>query len=340
MSVDADWLRRLPKAELHVHLDGSLRPATLLELAREAGHPLPAADAASLADWMHVTDARNLVDYLDRFRTTLAVMQSATAIERIARELVEDMAEEGVRYAEIRFCPSLNTRAGLTPDEVLHAALRGLRAAERSHDIRTALIVCALRNESPVASRGMAQLAAAFRDHGVVGFDLAGPEDGHPPAEHLAAFRIAAEAGLGVTIHAGEAHGPASIAEAVHVCGARRIGHGTRLVEDPDLVDYVNDFRIPVEVCLTSNVQTRVAASYVDHPLLELYEKGLVLTLCTDNRLMSATTVTAEYAHAARLGLEREALAEIALMGFESAFLPHAGKVTLLERVGAEIDSL
>jgi adenosine deaminase len=187
----------------------------------------------------------------------------------------------------------------------------------------------------------LAELAAAYKGRGVVAFDLAGPEQGHPPGEHLEAFRVAMDANLPITIHAGEAYGTASIREAIHVCGARRIGHGTRLTENRDLLDYVNDFRIPVEVCLTSNVQTRVTPSYEEHPLRTLYEEGLVVSLCTDNRLMSATTVTDEYIHAHRhLGFEWEELCDIALMGFEAAFLPHADKVEMVERMGEEIDTM
>lgn len=324
-----------------MHLDGSLRAATLLDLARERGVSLPVDNADALAAHMHVTDARDLVDYLARFDITLSVMQDAAAMERIARELAEDMAAETVRYAEVRFCPALNTREGLSLDETLDAALRGLGAAEASHGIRTAVIVCALRNQSPATSIELAELAASRRGRGVVGFDLAGPEHGHPPMEHEEAFHIAADAGLGVTIHAGEAYGPASIREAIHRCGARRLGHGTRLAEDPVLAQYVNDFRIPIEVCLTSNVQTRVARDYTDHPLRRLYDDGVVVTLCTDNRMMSATTVTAEYVHARdAFGLAWDELCDLALMGFEAAFLPHADKVELVERVAAEIEAL
>lgn len=338
MDPTPEQLRALPKAELHVHLDGSLRPQTLLELARDRGIVLPAYDATSLAEHMHVTDARDLVDYLARFEITLNVMQTEAELERIARELAEDMAAEGVWYAEVRYCPALNTREGLTPGRTIEATLRGLGAARRSHGIRCTVIVCALRNQPPATSVELAELAASFRGRGVVGFDLAGPEHGHPPVDHIRAFRIAAEAGLGVTIHAGEAYGRASVREAIHACGARRLGHGTRLVEDPVLLQYVNDFRIPVEVCLTSNVQTRVARDYGTHPFGQMFYEGLVLTLCTDNRLMSATTVSAEYLHARdAFGLTGQELASIARMGFEAAFLPRAEKMALLEEVDAAI---
>src|SRR5690554_3217233 len=224
--VTRDLLHRLPKTDLHVHLDGSLRPATMLDLADAAGVTLPAHDPAALADYMHVKQGRDLVDYLARFEVTLALMQTADAIERIAYELAEDCAAENVRYVEVRFCPVLNTRGGLRNEDVVEAALSGLRRAEADHEIRTAVIVCGLRNLPVETSIEMAQLAVAFRDRGVVAFDLAGAERGNPPIDHLPAFRLAADANMAITIHAGEAFGPASIHQAVHYCNARRIGHG------------------------------------------------------------------------------------------------------------------
>jgi adenosine deaminase len=341
LTIAVERLRRLPKTELHVHLDGSMRPETLLEFAHDRGLQLPAKDTASLAAHMHVTDARNLVDYLARFEITLSVMQSADELERIAFELAEDLANENVRYAEVRFCPALNVREGLTLEATLDAALRGLERAGEDHGIRSGVIVCALRNLPVATSVQLAELAAAYKSRGIVAFDLAGAEDGHPPADHLDAFRIVMDANLPLTIHAGEAYGTASIQQAIHTCGARRIGHGTRLVEDPDLLAYVNDFRIPIEVCLTSNVQTRVTPSYGEHPFRQMYDEGLVVSLCTDNRLMSATTVTDEYVHAHRhLAFDWEELCDVALMGFEAAFLPHADKVEIVERAGEEIAAL
>jgi adenosine deaminase len=341
MEITRDLLHRLPKAELHVHLDGSLRPATMLELAREVGVTLPADDADRLGDYMHVREGRDLVDYLARFEITLELMQTAPAIERIAYELAEDAARENIRYMEIRFCPELNTRGGLSGDEVVDAALRGLRRAELDHDITTAVIVCGLRNLSVQTSIAMAELAVAYRDRGVVALDLAGAERGHPPIDHQPAFDIAAAANLAITIHAGEAFGPASIHQAIHACSARRIGHGTRLFEDPDLMRYVNDFRIPLEICLTSNVQTRAARSIAEHPFRMFYDQGLVVTLNTDNRLMSDTTLTDEYVLAHRqLGMDWDDICEITVMGFESAFLPWQEKAALVAAVKEEIVGL
>ena len=341
MSVTRELLKQLPKTDLHVHLDGSLRPSTMIELAREYGVLLPQTEAAGLERYMHVTDARDLVDYLARFDITISLMQTAESLDRIAYELVEDCAAENLRYIEVRFAPWLNTKGGLSEEEVLDAVLRGLRRGEQDFGTRSAVIVCSLRHRPVNESLRSAQAAVAFKDRGVVAYDLAGPEKGHPPGEHQLAFDYAATNNLGITIHAGEAYGPASIREAIHRCHARRIGHGTRLHEDDDLMGFVNDFRIPIEICLTSNVQTRVTPEFDAHPVRLYYDQGLVVTLCTDNRLMSATTVTEEYWRAHQhLGFDIQELSEIALMGFESAFLPHDEKVGLLESVSAEIEGL
>jgi len=341
VTVTRERLHRLPKTELHCHLDGSLRPSTLLELAHAYGRPLPVDEEDALRDFMVVNDARDLVDYLKRFDITLSIMQTSEAIDRIAYELAIDNAAENVRYLETRFSPVLNTREGLTMHGAVEAALAGLRRAEQETGIRTNVIICALRHMSADTSLSLARVAADFRGIGVVAFDLAGPERGFPPSAHREAFRFAARSNLGITVHAGEAFGAASIREAVHECRANRIGHGTRLYEDPALLGYVNDFRIPIEICLTSNVQTRVTESFDQHPLRRYFQDGLVLSLTTDNRLMSGTTVTEEYwrAHES-LGLDWPALCRIAEMGFEAAFLPHGAKTDLLDRVRAELTSL
>jgi len=332
-TISPDRIRRLPKAELHVHLDGSLRPETLIDLGNQDGVDLPRTEASELSEFMHVADARNLVEYLDRFAITLSVMQTEEALERIAYELAEDLAGEGLRYAEIRYCPALHTEQGMTHEAAVEAPLRGLRRAERDHPIRTGLIVCGLRHLPPESATEMAELAVRFRDRGVVAFDLAGAEEGNPPTMFQDAFDIAADASLAITIHAGEAAGAESIREAVHRCRANRIGHGTRLFEDETLLGYLRDFRIPVEICLTSNEQTRAVESVADHPLPRYLEKGLVLGLNTDNRLMSATTLTDEYrvAHEA-LGLGWDDLVRLARMSFESAFLPWKEKREMLEQ--------
>ena len=341
LSIFSSKLRQLPKAELHCHLDGSVRPATLLELAHEARVQMPKHTPEELADFMRVDDAQTLEDYLKRFDVTVSVMQSEEALERIAYELAEDAADDGVRYIEVRNAPILNVVQGLTLVQAVEAPLRGLRRAEKDFGIMGRFIICALRHFSPEDSLEMAQLAVEFKNEGVVAFDLAGGEKGNPAARHVAAFNYARQHNLAVTVHAGEGDGAESVREAVHVLGANRIGHGTRLIEDPDLTQYVNDRRIALEICLTSNVQTRVAVSYETHPLREYFDRGLNVTLNTDNRLMSGTTLTDEYVHAAEhLGFTVDELAGIALNGFESAFLPWEERLMLIEEASDRIDEM
>ena len=341
LSIFSNKLRQLPKAELHCHLDGSVRPETLFELAREHRVPLPRQTPEELRHFMRVDDAQNLEDYLRRFDVTISVLQSEEALERVAYELAEDASEDGVRYIEVRNAPILNVVQGLTLVQAVEAPLRGLQRAEKDFGITARFIIAGLRQFPPENSLELARLAVEFKDDGVVAFDLAGGEKGNPASRHAEAFRYAREHNLAVTVHAGEGDGPESIREAVHVCGANRIGHGTRLIEDPELTDYVNDRRIALEVCLTSNVQTRVADSYETHPLREYFDRGLNVTLNTDNRLMSATTLTDEYVHAAeKLGFTVEELAGIALNGFESAFLPWEDRLMLIEEVSEKIDEL
>jgi adenosine deaminase len=336
-----DLLRRLPKAELHCHLDGSLRPETLLELGRESGVAMPRDDVDALRDYMLVSDASRLEDYLARFDTTLAVLQTEPALERVAYELAVDASRDGVRYLEIRYAPVLNTRRGLSLGAAVEAPLRGLARAERETGTIGRVIICALRNLPAATSLELAQLAVSYRTRGVVAFDLAGPEVNHPAAAHAAAFAFAREHDLACTCHAGEGDGAASVRQAVHQCGAHRIGHGTRLFEDASLVQYVNDRRIALEVCLTSNVQTRAVASYEAHPLRPFFDRGMNVVLNTDNRLMSGVTLTDEYALAARhLDFTFDELAEIALNGFRSAFLPWEERERLLIGVTGEIAAL
>lgn len=340
-AIDRDILRRLPKAELHCHLDGSVRPQTLLDLGLEHSVAMPRDSAAALADYMHVTDARHLEDYLKRFEVTLSVMQTAPALERIAFELAEDVASEGVRYVEIRFAPVLNLRGGLTVDEVVEASVRGLERAKAQHGVTGRVIVTALRNHTPSESMELAELAVAYQDRGVVGFDLAGGEAGHPASAHSAAFAHARRHDLACTCHAGEGDGAGSVREAVHECGAHRIGHATRLFEDESLTQYVNDRRIALEICLTSNVQTRVAASYEAHPFRTYYDRGLNVVLNTDNRLMSGVNLTDEYEHASRhLGFTFDELCEVSLNGFASAFVSWEEREKMTADAMREMDKL
>jgi len=341
LSIFSSKLRQLPKAELHCHLDGSVRPETLLDLAREYKTSMPKQTVEELTRHMRVDDAENLEDYLKLFDVTVSVMQTEDALERIAYELAEDAGRDGVRYIEVRNAPILNVVQGLTLVQAVEAPLRGLRRAEKDFGVIGRYIVCALRHYPAASSLEMARLAVEFKNDGVVAFDLAGAEKGNPASAHAAAFRYARENNLAVTVHAGEGDGADSVRQAVHLCGANRIGHGTRLIEDPELTQYVNDRRIGLEVCLTSNVQTRVAASYATHPLREYFDRGLNVTLNTDNRLMSGTTLTDEYVYAAEhMGFSMDELAGIALNGFEAAFLPWEERLMMIEEASDQIEKL
>ena len=334
-------LERLPKAELHCHLDGSVRPETLIELGREYKVPMPRDDAEALREYMVVRDAHNLEEYLTRFAVTLSVMQTADALERIAYELAADASREGVWYLETRFAPNLNTRGGLNSAQALEAAIKGLKKAEREFGIVARVLVCALRTQPATASLETARLAVDYHGRGVVGFDLAGAELGNPASLHADAFNHARQHDVPCTCHAGEGDGANSVRDAVHSCCASRIGHGTRLIEDAELTDYVNDRRIAVEICLTSNVQTMATPSIEQHPLPEYLRRGLNVVLNTDNRLMSGVSLTDEYLVATqKLGLGFDDLAQMAINGFDSAFLPFAERQVLSARARATIDEL
>jgi adenosine deaminase len=308
-----------------------VRPQTLLDLGAQYGVKMPRHDAESLAEYMRVDDARNLEEYLQRFSVTLSVMQTADAMERIAYELAEDAAREGVRYMETRYAPVLNIRQGLKLHEAVESAVRGLQRAEREHGIVGRVIVTALRNNSPKESMELSELAVAYKGRGVVGFDLAGGEKGFPAGDHRKAFENARCHDMACTCHAGEGDGPDSVRQAVHECGANRIGHATHLIEDKSLTDYVNDRRIALEICLTSNVQTRATATYTTHPLREYFNRGLNVVLNTDNRLMSGVNLTDEYQHAAHdIGFTFDELGEIALNGFSSAFIDYESRERMI----------
>ena len=334
-------LQKLPKAELHVHLDGSVRPQTLLDLAKEQGVKLPASDPASLASYMHVRDARNLVDYLARFDVTLSVMQTPEALERCAYELIEDSAKENVRYLEIRYSPILNARGGMPLTEAVDAPLRGVKRAEKDFGVKAQLIICGIRNMSPEVSLELANLTVAYKGKGVVAFDLAGAEYNFPAKKHKEAFYTVIDHNMATTVHAGEAYGAESIAQALHYCHADRIGHGTRLYEDPELEQYVLDRRVPLEICITSNLQTHAVPSAESHPIRRYFDLGIVVCVNTDNRLMSATTVTDELwlAHT-KLRFSREDIDRMILYGFESAFLPHREREALVEKIRKELAAI
>jgi adenosine deaminase len=331
---------RLPKTDLHVHLDGSLRLQTILELAREEGVTLPAIDPAELRKAMHLGDnCGSLAEYLKAFEVTLQVMQSESSLYRIAYELGEDAAKENVRYMEVRYAPMLHTRRGLKLTKVIEAVLAGLKAAHDQFGIESNIIICGIRNVSPASSLEMAELAVAYKGRGVVGFDLAGAEYDHPAKHHRAAFQLVRDNNINVTIHAGEAYGPESVAQAIHVCGAHRIGHGCRLRENGDLLHYVTDHRIPLECCPSSNVQTGAVADLTTHPLKLYYDIGLRVTVNTDNRLITDTTVSKElWLCHARLGMSFSDIKSIIMAGFKSSFLPFHERQAYLRRVGQELN--
>ncbi len=340
-TLSRDHLLQWPKTELHCHLDGSLRLSTLLELARTQGKQslLPADSEEGLAEILQQIDGSNsLEEYLTWFQYSIPLMQSKEALERIAFELAEDNALENVRYLEVRFGPILHTEEGLTMEEVMEAVLAGLKAAERQYNIRTAVIVCGLRDRYESASLAQAELAVAYRDRGVVAFDLAGGEAGHPPKQHLHAFYYARNNLLNLTVHAGESWGPDSIHQALFWCGAHRIGHGTSLYQDPALMRFVRDRQIPLEVCLTSNIQTQVVERFETHPVSKYVRYGIPVTLNTDNRLFSRTSVTEELWRAhVYCGLSPEELATVVLNGFRHAFLPYDEKQELLQTVSRDL---
>lgn len=339
-SVPLEIFKALPKTDLHVHLDGSLRLETILELAEEGGIELPSSTLEGLRAAIGCGDNfGSLVEYLRGFEITLRVLQTEAALERVAFELAEDAHRENVRYMEVRYAPMLHTQRGLKLTKVVEAVLDGLRRARETYGIKANVIICGIRNISPESSYEMAELAVAYKGRGVVGFDLAGAEYDHPAKHHRAAFQLVRDNNINTTIHAGEAYGPESIAQAIHVCGAHRIGHGVRLRENGDLLHYVNDHRIPLECCPSSNVQTGAVKELAAHPLKFYFDLGLRVTVNTDNRLITDTSVSKELwlVHTA-LGVPFRDIKSIILAGFKSSFQPFHEKQAALRRVVAELD--
>mgnify|MGYP000998579204 CR=1 FL=1 len=274
----------------------------------------------------------SLEQYLKPFDITVSVLQTEAALERATWELAADCSEENIRYLEIRFAPILHQQKGLSLIEVVQAVLRGKQRAERDFDIRIGIIICSIRHNNPEESLTAAELAVAFKNKGIVGFDLAGAEDGFPAKHHREAFSLIINNNINATVHAGEAYGPESIHQALHMVSANRIGHGTRLRESGDLMNYMNDHRIPIEMCITSNVQTKAVDNLHNHPVKFYYDFGLRVTLNTDNRLMSDTTLTREYMIAIReFGFTDKDIIVLIINGFKSAFLNHTEKVDLIK---------
>ncbi|MDE3083515.1 MAG: adenosine deaminase [Acidobacteriota bacterium] len=348
-ALSRDLIHRAPKVLLHDHLDGGLRPATVIELARESGYRgLPTDDADDLAEWFVADEpGGDLVRYLEGFRHTVALMQSADHLTRVAAECALDLARDGIVYAEVRFAPELHTHEGLALEEVVRAVLAGFAqgsaaAALEGRAIIVRAILSAMRQAD--LSETIARLAVDFRDEGVCGFDIAGPEDGFPPTHHLSAFHLVQRENFHMTIHAGEAFGLPSIWEAVQFCDAERLGHGVRIVDDITLegddvrlgrlANFVRDRRIPLEVCPTSNVHTGAAASIAEHPIELLRRLRFRVTLNTDNRLMSGITLSSEFAACAEAFAWTLADMEwLTLNAAKSSFYPFDQRLALINNV-------
>lgn len=348
MTPTRDQVASAPKVVLHDHLDGGLRPATIIELAVGIGHELPAATPEALEEWFHASaTSGSLERYLETFDHTVAVMQTASALTRIARECVEDLAADGVMYAEVRWAPEQHLEEGLSLEQTVAAVQEGLDAGMAATGIVVRQLLTALRQAA--RSTEIARLAVAWRDRGVAGFDIAGPEKGFPPTRFLAAFEYLAAENMRYTIHAGEGFGLPSIWEAVHPCGADRLGHGVRIAEDiaeditagesgeprlGRLAAYVRDRRIPLEICPRSNVQTGAAASIAEHPIGVLTSLGFRVTVNTDNRLMSRTSMTEElWGLVEAFGYDLAQLEKFTVNAMKSAFLPYDQRVDLIHLI-------
>jgi adenosine deaminase len=342
MKLKREFIEKLPKTDLHVHLDGSLRISTIIELARKQNVALPADNENDLKKFVCCgKDCKSLDEYLKAFEVTLSVMQTEKALKRTGYELAEDAAKENIRYMEVRYSPILHTQKGLKLTTISDAVLSGLAKAEKDFNIKTGVIICGIRNMDPETSLKLAELAVAYKNKGVIGFDLAGAEYNHPAKAHKEAFYLALNNNINITIHAGEAYGPGSIHQALHYCGTHRIGHGTRLIEDGDLLNYVNDHRIPLEICITSNLDTKSVKNIKNHPLSFYLDYGLRVTLNTDNRLVSNTTLTDEYMLAINgLNIDYSEVKNIIINGFKSAFIPYRERVILINNALAEMEAL
>ncbi len=339
-------IRRVPKVLLHDHLDGGLRPASIVELADAVGHALPSQDAGDMGLWFErAADSGSLERYLETFAHTVAVTQTAEALHRVAAECALDLAADGVVYAEVRFAPEQHLERDLTLPEVVEAVLEGFvdgsaRAAAQGTPIRVGTLLTAMRHAA--RSMEIAELAVRYRDKGVVGFDIAGAEAGYPPTRHLDAFEYLQRENFHFTIHAGEAFGLPSIWQAIQWCGADRLGHGVRIVDDIDpvtrrlgrLAAYVRDKRIPLEMCPSSNVQTGAVASIADHPIGLLRDLRFRVTVNTDNRLMSGTSMTREMALLVdAFGYGWSELQWFTVNAMKSAFIPFDERLVLINEV-------
>jgi len=341
VKITEDFIRELPKTDLHCHLDGSLRLNTILDLAEKDKIELPSRDPDILRKAVTVTSKNiTLPEYIKKFDITLEVLQTPESLTRTAFELAEDCSKENVLYLEVRYSPILHTKRGMTTMESVDAVINGLKQAEEEFKIKTGIIICGIRSISPEISYQLAELAVAFKNRGVVGFDLAGVEENFPAKDHREAFYLILDNNINTTLHAGEDYGPESIHQAVHYCGAHRIGHGVRLKEDGDLLNYITDHRIAMEICMTSNIHTGSVKTYETHPFKFYYDYGLRVTLNTDNRSISDTTLTKEYLLAHKyFNLKIQDFKEIIINGFKSAFLPHRVRTNMIRRIADELDT-
>jgi len=340
VKLTKEFIKSLPKAELHCHLDGSMRVETIVDIAKKEKVKLPSNDIKELRKILEVgIECKSLEEYLRPFDITAAVLQTEEALYRATYELAEDAAAENIIYLEIRFAPLWHIRKGLTMTQIIDAVIKGARDAEKKFDIKIGIILCGIRHTTPEDTLKVAELAVAYKNRGVVGFDLAGAEKDFPAKDHKDAFYLIIKNNINTTAHAGEAFGPESISQAIHTISANRIGHGTRLREDGELLNYVNDHRIPLEMCITSNIQTKAVTSVEDHPMKFYYDLGIRVTINTDNRLISNTTLTDEYMLAInKLGFNANQIKYIILNGFKSAFLPFHEKIEIIKRVTNEME--
>ncbi|MGI6393669.1 MAG: adenosine deaminase [bacterium] len=326
--LSSDFFHALPKTDLHVHLDGSLRLETILDLAKKDRIPLEASNVEELKTLIKPGKThKSLDDYLKGFEFTLKVLQTREGLYRAAYELCEDSAKENIDYFEVRYSPVLHTQKGLTLPAIVEAVIEGLKDGQRDFKIESGIIICGIRNISPEVSLRMAELAVAFKNRGVVGFDLAGAEYNYPAKDHVEAFALILSNNVNVTIHAGEAYGPESIRQALHHCGAHRIGHGVRLKEDGGLLNYVNDHRVPLEICPSSNVQTGAVKNIKSHPFKFYLDLGIRVAVNTDNRLITDTTMTKEYELLYNtFNLSPQNILDLVINGIKSSFIPFEHK--------------
>jgi adenosine deaminase len=347
MKLTKEFLRSVPKVLLHDHLDGGVRPQTVIELAKDQGYTkLPTNDAGELAEWFHRGATRGSLSlFLEGFEHTCAVMKNEEALERVAYEMMEDMKKDNVVYVETRFAPVFHATKSLDTHKVVMSILKGLERGKKDFGVQYGVIVCAMRHMEPSVSQEVAELAVDFRNRGVVGFDLAGEEGGYPPKKHVDAFHYIQRENFNITVHAGEAFGKESIWQAIQWCGAHRIGHATRLIEDMrikngevlsmgTLAQYVLDKRIPLEICLTSNVHTGAVPRMEEHPFAIYYKYKFRCTLNTDDRLMSNITLTDEYFTAVeKFGMTIDDLEKLTINAMKSAFIPYKQRIPIIYEV-------